>query len=257
MRLMTLLTDFGQDDYYVAAVKGTVLRLAPGTQVIDIVHGVPPGDVESGAFLLAAALPTFPAGTVHLAVVDPGVGSSRRILAARTQGAPPSWLVAPDNGLLSPLLSGADKIFSVENSDVFLPGPGQTFHGRDRFAPVAAWLLRGDPAEELGPAIADPHRLPAAPPSREPGLIVGRVAHIDRYGNLVTDIPADWLPAEPLRAEVGFHFTRHRAFHYAEIPPGEAAVLPGSLGTVEISVNGEDLASRWNVSRGDPVRIAW
>lgn len=261
MPILTLLTDFGLEDYYVAAVKGTVLRLAPGAQVIDISHQVPAGDVETGSFLLAAAFPSFPAGTVHLAVVDPGVGSGRRILVAQVpsqvESDPPGWLVAPDNGLLTPLLPAAGPVRSVERSDLFLPGPSRTFHGRDRFAPVAAWLLRGEPAAELGPEVSDPRRLPHEPPRREERGISGRVAHIDRYGNLVTDIPAGWLPAGQVVAEVGFHATRHRATHYAEMPPGEAAILPGSLGTVEISINGEDLASRWSVSRGDPVRIVW
>src|SRR5687768_9838624 len=109
MALLTLLTDFGTEDYYVAAVKGTVLRLAPGAQIVDVSHQVPPGDVETGSFLLSAAFPSFPAGTVHLAVIDPGVGSGRRILAARISSSPPGWLLAPDNGLLTPLLPQADR----------------------------------------------------------------------------------------------------------------------------------------------------
>jgi hypothetical protein len=258
MPLLTLLTDFGLDDYYVAAVKGTVLRLAPGTQFVDISHQVPPGDIETAAFLLAAAFPSFPAGTVHLAVVDPGVGSSRRILAARTPEG--SWLVAPDNGLLTPLLARTESIRAVDRGELFLPGPGQTFHGRDRFAPVAAWLLRGGggPGEEPGPEIADPVRLAIAPPRRERDRLAGRVAHVDRYGNLVTDIPWDWLPANicrACRAEVESHHTDRRVTHYAEIPPGEAAMLPGSLGTVELSLCGADLATHWQVGRGAGVRI--
>lgn len=263
MPLLTLLTDFGLDDYYVSAVKGTVLRLAPQTtHLVDISHQVPPGGVETAAFLLAAAIPSFPAGTVHLAVVDPGVGSRRRILAARIPGG--SWLVAPDNGLLTPLLPGAESIRSVERDELFLAGPGQTFHGRDRFAPVAAFLLRGDAAEdrgsELGPEIGDPVRLAIEPPRREPGRLAGRVAHVDRYGNLVTDIPWEWLPhGGACRAEVesagGSQRTDRRVTHYAEIPPGEAAMLPGSLGTVELSLPGADLAARWHVGRGAGVRI--
>jgi hypothetical protein len=264
MPLLTLLTDFGLDDYYVAAVKGTVLRLAPPVQIdqivqiVDISHQVPPGDVETAAFLLAAAFPSFPDGTVHLAVVDPGVGSSRRILAARTRGG--SWLVAPDNGLLTSLLARTESIRAVERSELFLAGPGHTFHGRDRFAPVAAWLLRGGggQGEELGPEIADPVRLAIAPPRREGESLAGRVAHVDHYGNLVTDIPWDWLPADicrACRAEVESHRTDRRVTHYAEIPPGEAAMLPGSLGTVELSLCGADLAHRWHVGRGAGVRI--
>jgi S-adenosylmethionine hydrolase len=259
MPILTLLTDFGLADYYVAAVKGTVLRLAPGTQIVDVSHEVAPGDVAAGAFLLAAAAPSFPPGTVHLAVVDPGVGSERRILAAETAS---GWLVAPDNGLLTPLIArtpAETRVRSVERSDLFLPGPGQTFHGRDRFAPVAAYLLRGEPAAALGPEIANPVLLPGAPPRRKAGRLAGRVVHVDRYGNLVTDLPAAWLPgpAVPLRARVGGHTATRRATHYREIPAGEAALLAGSLGTVELSLNGDDLARRWGIARGAAVEVSW
>jgi len=251
--LLTLLTDFGTTDYYVAAVKGTVLRLAPRTTLVDISHEVPPGDIETASFLLRAAAPSFPERTVHLAVVDPGVGSGRRILAVR---AGTGIFVAPDNGLLTPFLDGAE-VRSVEREELFLRGPGQTFHGRDRFAPVAAWLVRGEGLERLGGVIPDPVRLPASPPRREPGRISGRVIHVDRYGNLVTDVPAGWLPPGPCRAETGGQSTSRRASHYAEIPPGEAAMIPGSLGTVELSLNGEDLARAWKIARGAAVDITW
>jgi len=258
MPILTLLTDFGLTDYYVAAVKGTALRLAPGAVLVDISHDVPAGDVETAAFLLAAAFPSFPAGTVHLAVVDPGVGSERRILAARAASGPnPSYLLAPDNGLLTPLLDRVEEIRSVEKAEIFLASPGQTFHGRDRFAPTAAWLLRGEPFTALGPIVEDSVRLPAPPPRREGNQILGRVAHVDRYGNLVTDIPAAWLPAGACRVAVGDRATGRRTTCYAEIPPGEAAFLSGSLGTVELSLNGESLAQQWGVTRGTAVRVSW
>jgi hypothetical protein len=258
-KLLTLLTDYGTADYYVAAVKGTILRQAPGATIVDIGHEVPPGDVETAAYLLSAAAPSFPERTVHLAVVDPGVGSSRRILAVRTVVA---HFVAPDNGLLTPFLEGALAVHSVERSDLFLPARGQTFHGRDRFAPVAAWLLNGGSEADLGPKITDPRRLPAMPPNRQHGRISGRVVHIDRYGNLVTDIPASWLPAGTCTAEVtggkpGGQIASFRVGHYAEIPAGEAALLAGSLGTVELSMNGDSLARRWGVVRGAVVAVVW
>jgi S-adenosylmethionine hydrolase len=257
MPILTLLTDFGTADYYVAAVKGTVLRLAPETTLVDISHQVPPGDVESAAFLLAAAAPSFPDGSVHLAVVDPGVGSGRRILAARTAA---GLFLAPDNGLLGPLLEDADaarELRAVERSELFLRAPGATFHGRDRFAPVAAWLLRGGDPAGLGPVVSDPVRLPAPPPRRSPSGISGRVAHVDRYGNLVTDLPAAWLPAGSWHAEVAGESVTRFVSHYAEIPAGEAAMLVGSLGTLELSMNGEDLARRWSVARGAGVELRW
>ncbi|HKV12136.1 MAG TPA: SAM-dependent chlorinase/fluorinase [Thermoanaerobaculia bacterium] len=253
MGILTLLTDFGTEDYYVAAVKGTVLSRAPGAAIVDVSHQVPPGDVETAAFLLAAAAPSFPAGTVHLAVVDPGVGSGRRIVLAQTEKA---LFLAPDNGLLSPFLDRA-RVFSVERQDLFLPGPGRTFHGRDRFAPVAAALLSGHSPEDMGPEIADPRRLPGELPRREPGRLTGRVVHVDRYGNLVTDIPAGWLPGAPCRFSVGPRSTTLFATHYAEIPPGEPAALPGSLGTIELSLNGDGLARRWGVERGARAEVTW
>jgi S-adenosyl-L-methionine hydrolase (adenosine-forming) len=257
--LLTLLTDFGTADWYVAAVRGTVLRLAPGARLADISHEVPPGDVETAAFLLAAAAPTFPAGTVHLAVVDPGVGSERRLLAVAT---PAAVFLAPDNGLLTPFLEPGARMRSVERPDLYLSGSGsgsgRTFHGRDRFAPVAAALLRGEPFEALGPELPDPVRLQTPPPRREGSLLLGRVVHVDRYGNLVTDIPAAWLPDGPFLAEVGGHATAVRVTHYRELatqPAGTAGVLTGSLGTLELSLDGASLARSWQVQRGAEVRV--
>jgi hypothetical protein len=180
------------------------------------------------------------------------VGSERRILAART---PLGFLVAPDNGLLTPLLGPEAEVRAVERADLFLAGPGSTFHGRDRFAPVAAWLLRGEPLAALGPEIADPVRLAGEPPRREERLLLGRVVHVDRFGNLVTDIPSDWLPPGPCRAAVDGRSTARRAGHYAEVPAGEPALLPGSLGTLEMAAGGADLARLWGVGRGARVRI--
>jgi len=248
--LLTLLTDFGLDDYYVAALKGVVLARAPGTAIVDVSHTVPPGDVELAAFLLAAAAPAFPPGTVHLAVVDPGVGSARRMLLVEAGG---QLFVAPDNGLLSPFLSGTVR--AADRPDLYRPGPGATFHGRDRFAPLAAALLAGEPPTALGPVIADPVRLAGEPPRRTAGALLGRVVHVDRFGNLVTDIPTEWLPPGPLRAEIGGRTATAFATHYGELPAGRAGVLPGSLGTLELALDGENLARSWSVGRGMPVRI--
>ena len=251
MAVLTLLTDFGTRDYYVAAVKGTVLRLAPGTQIVDLSHEVAPGDVAGASFLLAAAAPAFPAGTLHLAVVDPGVGGERHIVAVETPG---GRFLAPDNGLLTPWLDRATAR-RVERPDLYLPAPGSTFHGRDRFAPAAAFLLSGGQAGDLGPVLERPVRLVAAPPRREPRRLSGRVVHVDRFGNLVTDIPSAWLPEGAIEARVGRRTVRRRASHYACLAPGEAALLPGSLGTLELAANGDDLARRWGVGRGAPVEI--
>jgi S-adenosylmethionine hydrolase len=268
--VLTLLTDFGTTDYYVGAVKGTVLRLlgerAGRTRLVDLSHELPAGDVEAAADLLAAAAPTFPSGTVHLAVVDPGVGSERRILAVRSRD---QLFVAPDNGLLTrffaPESRGAE-LHSVTRSELFLDAPGSTFHGRDRFAPTAAALLRGEPLEDLGPAIDDPVRLERPEPRREEaphGIVLhGRIARIDHFGNLVTDLPAAWLdtgvgaldPGQP-SVEMAGHLVRRWVDHYAELPDGEPGALVGSLGTVELSLRDGNLAEYWRIRRGESVRI--
>ncbi len=251
MPVVTLLTDFGTRDYYVAAVKGVVLRHAPKALLTDLSHDVAPGDIEGAGFLLRAAAPEFPPGTVHLAVVDPGVGSSRRILAAR---AGTGFYVAPDNGLLTGIVEGAE-VRSVTADHLFTDGPGQTFHGRDRFAPVAGYLSAGGELERLGPRIFDPIRIAVRGPERHPGYLAGRIVHIDRFGNLVTDIPSSWIENGFASASVGKHETSRLVGHYAELPPGEAGLLPGSLGTLELSLAGSSLAQRWGIRAGDTIRI--
>lgn len=264
--VITILTDFGTSDYYVAAVKGVLLERSPGATLVDVSHHVGTGDVEGAAWLLAAAARWYPAGTVHLAVVDPGVGSERRILAAR---AGDSLFVAPDNGLLSNVLADHEDapVHAVDRPDLYLAGPGSTFHGRDRFAPVAAYLARGGNLDELGPRVEDPVLLPTEPPRAEgspprsgvPGSVLrGRVAHVDRFGNLVTDIPSDWLGEGEVTVEVAGDeggTTSLRVDHFAEIPAGRAAALAGSLGTLELSMDGASLADAWDVWRGDAVTV--
>jgi S-adenosyl-L-methionine hydrolase (adenosine-forming) len=260
--IVTLVTDFGGSDYFVAAVKGVLLRLAPGVGIVDVSHEVEPGDVDGAAWVLGAAWPWFPEETVHLAVVDPGVGSARRILAARVAE---HFFVAPDNGLLTPVL-GLDgvEVRAVEREELYLPGPGDTFHGRDRFAPVAAFLARYAELAALGPAIDDAARLEIPAPRAEGdpprpdaagAVLHGRVAHVDRFGNLVTDVPAEWVGEGPCRVEIGKRATARRVTHYGEIPSGEAAMLVGSLGTLELALDGESLAARWGVERGAAVRV--
>ena len=254
MAVCTLLTDFGQRDWYVGALKGTLLRLAPGTLLVDLSHDIEPGDVVAAGVILAAAAPTFPSGTLHLAVVDPGVGSARRMLAARCGDG--QICVAPDNGLLTPLLAEA-TVHGIDRPDLHLEGPGDTFHGRDRFAPVAAALLGGASLESLGPRVDDALRAGAAAPSRaaDLGRIEGHVVHVDRYGNLITDVPRHWLGGELVRARVGALVVRRLATHYAELEPGVPALLVGSLGTLEIALRGESAAAATGIVRGDLVTI--
>ena len=251
MPICTLLTDFGLADYYVAAVKGVLLSLAGEVSLIDISHDVQPGDVEAASFLLEAAIPSFPAGTVHLAVVDPGVGSQRRLLVVSYES---QLVVSPDNGLVTPLLDDS-RVWSVEREDLYLPAPGATFHGRDRFAPIAAFLLKGGDPAKLGPRISDPAVVPFVAATRESSSLVGSVRHIDSYGNVVTNIPSDWLEGNLDRVVVGKLVVKRYARYYAEIAVGESAVVPGSLGTLEISKRDGDLATDGAVERGMSVRV--
>jgi S-adenosylmethionine hydrolase len=258
MPIVTLLTDFGTRDWYVAAMKGILLAEAPGVTLVDLTHAIPPGDVAEAAFTLTAAAAHFPPDTVHVAVVDPGVGSRRRLLALEARG---QRFLAPDNGLLSWLLPepGAplEGVRSIERPDLYRPAVGATFHGRDRFAPVAAALARGAVVpRELGPTVRDPVRLSATPPRRDGEVLVGEVIHVDHFGNLVTNLPSPWVAtAVVLVAEVAGHRAVRRVSHYAELGPDEAGVLPGSLGTLELSLAGASLAASWGVARGARVTV--
>jgi S-adenosylmethionine hydrolase len=253
MPICTLLTDFGWRDWYLGALQGTLLRLAPGAVLVHLSHDVAGGDVTAASVLLAGAAPAFPPGTVHLAVVDPGVGSARRLLAA---GAAGHTFVAPDNGLLTPLLDHA-VVHAVDRAELYLAGPGATFHGRDRFAPIAAAILGGAALESLGPRVDDAVRIGAPPPTldAESGRIVGEVVHVDRYGNLVTNVPAAWIGDGGVRARVGALVLQQLATHYAELEPGVLALLIGSLGTLEIALRDQSAAAATGIVRGDVVTL--
>lgn len=251
MAICTLLTDFGLSDYYVAAVKGTLLRLAPGTQLVDISHSVEAGNVHAAGHLLAAALPSFPDGTVHLSVVDPGVGSERRLLAVAVKD---QLCVAPDNGLLTPVLANAD-VHEVTRADLFQEGAGETFHGRDRLAPIAAFLLRGGSLHDLGP-VTEPLILPRPDPVRAAEYLYGEVVHVDHFGNAISNIPSGWLTKDFLGARIGDLEIQRYARFYAELEIGEAAVLPGSTGTLEAAMRDCNLAQEANIRVGAQMRIA-
>jgi S-adenosylmethionine hydrolase len=251
---LTLTTDFGTSDWYVGALKGTLVRLAPGVAIVDLSHDIAPGDIAAASLVLAGAALTFPAGTVHLAVVDPGVGGARRMLAVLASG---QIFVAPDNGLLTPFLDGA-TVHSVERPDLYLDAPGETFHGRDRFAPIAAAIVGGAPLHRLGPRIDDAERLAAPPPparDQRRGVLTGSVVHVDRYGNAVTDIPAAWVRTERIRAKVGGAHVGRLATHYAELEPGVPALIAGSLGTLEIALRDQSAAATLAIRRGETITI--
>jgi S-adenosylmethionine hydrolase len=256
--LITLLTDFSTLDTYVASMKGVMLSLNPEIVLVDLTHHVPPQDVRTGALHLAAATPYFPPGTIHLAVVDPGVGSPRRALAAHCQG---HFWVGPDNGLFHLVFRQASalNIVSLENPVYFRPQVSPTFHGRDIFAPVAAHLSLGVNLSRFGPRITDPVALDLPEPQFGPAAILGEIIHVDRFGNLVSNIPAGelaaWLGEQNPSFKVGPVAIRGLARTYTDVAPGEFLALVGSHGFLEIACAMVNAAQRLNAGVGLPVEI--
>ncbi len=254
--IVTLLTDFGTADYFVAAMKGVVLGRAPAARLVDVTHEVPPQDVAAAAFTLLAVYRDFPPGTVHLVVVDPGVGSARRAIVASAAG---QRFVGPDNGVLGYVLDrepGA-RVWHLDDPRRFRHPTSATFHGRDVFAPVAAALAMGAEPGSLGSEVRDPVRLASIAVRRDPdGTVHGAVLHVDRFGNCVTTLAPGDLPAgqgEALRLSVGGREVRRLRAHYAGAEPGEPFAIRGSAGFLEVSVDGASAAERLGVRRGDPV----
>jgi S-adenosyl-L-methionine hydrolase (adenosine-forming) len=259
--VITLTTDFGQRDPWVGTMKGVILRVVRDVQLVDLTHEIAPHDITEAALALEAAAPFFPDRTVHLAVVDPGVGSQRRALALSARG---HFFVGPDNGLFTPFLEGgAWRAIEISTASFGGGEPSRTFHGRDIFAPVAARLAAGVPVEGLGPDVPDPVRLrwPVATSISE-GL-VGEIVHVDRFGNLITSIRAGDVPCA---AAGGTHapstcvidvvgLSLRLVGTYADIAPGEAAALVGSAGRLEISMRGTSAAAALGVGRGDRVIV--
>lgn len=256
--LVTLLSDFGVRDEYAACMKGVILGLNPEASLVDLSHEVPPQDIQTGAFILAAAAPYFPAGTIHLAVVDPGVGTGRRALAARGRG---QFWVGPDNGLFHLILAGQGEfeLVSLEAPAYFLPQVSATFHGRDIFAPVAAHLSLGVDLAKMGPAITDPVRLSWPEPVITAAALRGEIIHVDRFGNLVSNVAAGilhaWCKGKDFRLKVGpLTLTRLRRT-YGEAAGGEMLALIGSHGYLEIACAGGNAAARLQVRPGHFLEI--
>ncbi|MBX6422493.1 S-adenosyl-l-methionine hydroxide adenosyltransferase family protein [Thermosulfurimonas sp. F29] len=232
---VVLLTDFGLRDHYVGVMKGVILSRVPEAVLVDLTHEIPPQNVRAAAYELAVSWSYFPEGSVFLCVVDPGVGTARRALAAVIEG---RFFVGPDNGLLTLVLRrhGAFEIRAVEAERFSLPGASTTFHGRDLFAPVAAEILRGRPLRDFGPRIEDPVLLPFPEPEPVPGGWRARVLRVDRFGNLILNLSVRELPFGSFRVEVeGRRVPLART--YAEVPEGEPLALIGSDGFLEIAVN--------------------
>ena len=248
MSIITLLTDFGSADHYVAEMKGVLLSRAPGVTLVDITHAVSPADVRSGAYVLGRTWNRFPPGTIHLAVVDPGVGTTRAALAFSANG---HWFVGPDNGVFTPVLHDA------EVEAVVLPTPetaSPTFHGRDLFAPAAAALAAGVPLSVLGhPFEGIPERLAYTIPHYEGKTVVGEVVYIDRFGSLITNLTSELVPTYATMEIEDLDLGPLRRT-YADVTTGGLLAYVGSGGAIEIAVRNGSAARRLGIGVGGRVR---
>lgn len=248
--VIAILTDFGTRDYYVAAMKGTILSIHPSAVIVDITHEIAPQDIRSAAFVLEACYRDFPRGTIFVAVVDPGVGSERKAIVSESSG---RFFLAPDNGLLSFVLNQGICAYQISNPKYLVSRISNTFHGRDVFAPAAAHLSLGAAIEDLGQEVERPIVFPASRPiSLSDTEFEGEIVHIDRFGNLITNFRESDLDEE---FEISVSGQTVSAFHpnYAESPGGEVFAIIGSTGAVEISISGGSAAHLLGAKAGQRV----
>ena len=253
--IVTLTTDFSTSDAYVGMMKGRILSIAPDVTIVDLAHDIGPHDVFQAAFVIAGAYRYFPPNTVHVAVVDPGVGSNRRRIALRCGE---YVLVGPDNGVFSYVIRKEGTCETVEiNAPRLDDQTGATFEGRDVFAPVAARLASGAPLSKVGVPTGVPMELSLPKPRISDGLIEGRVIYIDHFGNCITNIEAQDLVSlgGSLVVSVGGQEIGGLQNTYSDVPVGEPVAVMGSLGHLEMAVNQGNLADEINVDVGSPVRI--
>jgi S-adenosyl-L-methionine hydrolase (adenosine-forming) len=259
-QIITLTTDFGLGSPYVAAMKGVMLSINPAARLVDIAHTVAQQNIRQGAVLLAEATTWFPVGTIHVAVIDPGVGTERRIIFAQIGD---QQYLAPDNGLLSRLTAKTRpaRIIALENAEHWLPSVSNTFHGRDIMAPVAAQLSLGMEPDRLGPSISELVELDWTAPQVERNRIVGEVVWIDGFGNLITDITSAMLVAIADRSrattEIAGETIRGIDRTYGERAAGTLMALVGSSGYLEVAVADGSAAARLSGKSGTQVTVRW
>lgn len=254
--MITLTTDFGLKDPYVAEMKGVILTINPTATIIDITHDIEKYNIRAAAFTLASATPYFPKGTVHLAVVDPSVGTKRRAILIQTKQ---GFFVGPDNGslILAAENQGIEHIRQLTNPKFMLPKVSNTFHGRDVFAPAAAHLDKGVEPCEFGPEITDAVTPPFASVTRKDDVLIGEVLHIDGFGNVITNIPqkdtaqAKTVTVKLPTAQLKLAFVKT----YGQAKPKEPLALIGSHGFLEIALNQGSAAKEFGVTAGDRVEV--
>ena len=257
MSIITLTTDFGTTDGYAAAMKGVILSMAPFVTLVDATHDIQPQNVRQAAIVIAAFAPYYPAGTIHVAVVDPGVGTQRALLAVEAIG---QIFLAPDNGLLS-LIFDRDpnhKVRRIENRALFRPEVSHTFHGRDILAPVAAHLASGVPVQDVGPAITDYQRGLIPPPEISGGVIKGQIIYRDRFGNLMTNISREHLTGldcAAVKVSVGRVELTGIKGTYGDVEKGQALCLIGSSGYLEVAIREGDALDILGIDVGTGVNV--
>lgn len=260
--IITLTTDYGGKDAFTASMKGVILSINPQAQIVDVTNDISPQDIWEAAYTLRSAYSHFPKGAVHLAVVDPGVGSGRRPIIVVTES---YYFVGPDNGLFTLIYQEAERIrvHHITSTHYYLPNPGPTFHGRDIFAPVAGWLAKGIASANFGDEITDYVKMNIPAPKITPNSIEGHIVHIDRFGNIITnitykDIQLLFPEGMDLSASsvscAGKSIKGLKKF-YAEAAPGEPGAIIDSSGALEIFMYKQNARTALSVKRGEAVRL--
>jgi S-adenosylmethionine hydrolase len=252
--ILTVTTDFGASGPYVAAMKGIILAAAPETQIVDVSHEIAPQNILEGAFVLAGIVDAFPPETVHLAVIDPGVGTPRLLVAARIAD---QWFVLPDNGLLSGLLRDrpTPRIHEITNPAIWRSEVSATFHGRDILAPAAAFLLRGGDPDQLGPRRQNVIRLANFEPRADEHGLLGEVIFRDNFGNLITNVAADRLAGQDWHVEIAGERVSGLSRAYGDHPPGTLVALIGGSKWLEVALVNGDAARHLSAGPGTTVKF--
>ena len=260
-RIITLTTDFGLRDAYTAVMKGVILGISPDVRLIDVTHSINPQDVMEAAFVLKNVVPYYPEETIHLAVVDPGVGTDRQPVAFRHAD---QWFVGPDNGLFSLILNGhtPEELVVLDNPDYWLtPNPGNTFHGRDIFAPAAAHIASGKPLAVLGSSVDMLKPLYWALPIADQQGVQGWVVHVDHFGNCITNITRtlieDHCSSRGVKCYVGSTIIASMNATYNTVPSGEPLILFDSNDLLEIAINTGNASEMLSIRKGSPVNIVF
>jgi S-adenosyl-L-methionine hydrolase (adenosine-forming) len=260
--LITLLTDFGDRDYFVASMKGVILTINPNATIIDLSHHVPPHSVEDAAYLLKSCYRYFPEGTVHVAVVDPGVGTKRHSLVVKTAR---YYFLGPDNGLFSYIFNEEDgvEVREIENQQYRFETVGHTFDGRDLFAPAAAWLTTNKPFESFGRRTEEWVVFPIAEPRRGESGLVGEVVYVDHFGNLITNLTFNHVDAVRSMAskdgpalQIAGHRVNGLVASYAEGSKVEPSALINSNGAIEVFIKEDNAAQRLSVGCGAEIILS-